>query len=133
MTSAVTSRTRPPAASLIGWLSVLGTIGTALLSIGHLGLEIPVLSALGPEGTRAIPAAAAGFGVAALLYLVVAVGAFRQASWAWAVGLVVNLLAVAAGLSNVRGAASVIGIVISALILILLLSPGGRKALRRPR
>lgn len=133
MTSTVTSRTRHPAASLVGWLSLLGAIGTGLLSVGHLGLEIPVLSELGPGGDQAVPAAAAGFGVAAVLYLLVAVGAFRQAPWAWTLGLVVNLLAVVAGVAQFRGAASVVGIVISALILVVLVSPGGRQGLRRRR
>lgn len=133
MTAPVTSRTRPPAASLVGWLSLLAAIGTALLSVSHMGVEIPLLANLGPGGTRAVPVAAVGFAVAAVLYAGVAFGAFRQASWAWTAGVVLNALAVLSGLGNFRGVASAVGIVIGVLILIVLLGPGGRQALRRRR
>ncbi|MPZ88491.1 MAG: hypothetical protein GEU81_10525 [Nitriliruptorales bacterium] len=133
MTATVTSRTHPPAAAVVGWLSLLGAIGTALLSVSHMGVEVPLLAGLGPGGTRAVPVAAVGFAVAAVLYAGIAFGAFRQASWAWTAGLVLNALAVLSGLGNFRGAASATGIVIGVLTLIVLISPGGRQALRRRR
>lgn len=119
---------RPPAASLVGWLSVLSAMGTALLAVGHIGLEVPVLSALGPEGDRAVPVAAALFAAGALAYAAIAVGAFLQARWAWPVGLLVNGLAIASGFRQFRGVASALGIVLGIAVVVVLLSPGGRKA-----
>jgi hypothetical protein len=128
--TATTTRTRTPAATVIGWLSVIAFLGTASLAVAHAGVEVPLLSALGPGGDEPVPVAVAIFGVGAALYAVVAAGAFAGARWTWLVGLVVNALALASGFTNYRGPASAIGIALSALSLIFLLSPGGRRAFR---
>jgi hypothetical protein len=129
MTTTLARRSpRPPAASLTGSLSLLAAVGSALLAVAHLGVEIPLLSALGPGGDRAVPSAAAAFTVIALLYTVLAIGAFARARWAWWAGLVVNVLVVAGGVRNYRGVASAIAILLAALLVVLLLSPGGRQA-----
>lgn len=133
MTDTLTARAptgaRPPAASLVGWLQILAAVGSALLAVGHAGVRIPLLSALGPGGDRAVPAAMVAFAVGALLYAAVAAGAFARARWAWFLGLAVNGLAVASGLTNYRGVASAAGIAIGLLVVVLLLAPGGRRAL----
>jgi hypothetical protein len=130
MTGSLTTRTRAPAAALVGWLSAVAAIGTTLLAVGHAGVQIPLLSALGPGGNRAVPIAAAAFTLATALYAAVAAGAFSGARWAWPLGLVVHGLAVLGGLGNYRGAASAFGIALGVACLVVLLSPGGRRALR---
>jgi hypothetical protein len=129
MTGAVTSSRRPLATS-VGWLSVIAAAGSALLAIGHLGVDVPVLSALGPRGNGVVPVAAAVFTVGALLYAAVAAGAFSGARWAWPLGLSVNALALLSGLREYRGTASAIGIVLALAGLALLLAPAGRRELR---
>jgi hypothetical protein len=131
LSSRASARPRPPAATLVGWLQLVAAVGTALLAIGHAGVQVPLLSALGPGGDRAVPAAAIAFAVATVLFLAVATGAFTQARWSWPLGLAVNALAVLAGLANYRGPASAVGIAIGLAVLTLLLAPGGRHALLR--
>jgi hypothetical protein len=133
MTAAGTTRTRTPAATVIGWLSLLAFLGSALLAVAHAGVEVPLLSALGPPGDDPVPVAVAIFAAGAALYAVVAAGAFAAAPWTWPLGLAVNALALASGITNYRGTASAIGIALSLLSLLFLLSPGGRRAFRRRR
>jgi len=122
---------RPPAAVLTGWLFALGGVGAALLAVAHAGVELPLVSALGPGAGRAVPVAAAGFTVGAVLLLALAAGAFARARWVLPVGTLVALLAVVEGFRNYRGAASAAGIAVGLLLLLLLLSPGGRRAFSR--
>lgn len=126
----LTSRTRPAAATWVGVLSLLGALGSLLLCIGHLGVDVPLLSSLGPGGDRAVPVAAAIFAVGAVAYAVVGLGALRLARWAWLAGVVVHALAILAGLGQFRGAASAVGILLSLAALVVLASPSGRRALR---
>lgn len=130
MTASLTARTRAPAAVLVGSISVIAALGAALLAIGHAGVEIPLLSALGPGGDRAVPPAAAAFTVATVLYAALAAGAFSGARWAWPLGLAVHGLAVLSGLASFRGAASAMGIALGVAAVAILLSPGGRRAFR---
>jgi len=131
MTGTLTThpRTRPVATALVA-LSGMSALGALLLAIGHLGVEVPVLSALGPGGDRAVPVAAAVFSVGTVLYAAVAYGAARGARWAWTAGVVVNALAVLGGARQFRGAASAIGLLLAVAALALLLAPAGRRALR---
>ena len=124
------ARTRATAATAVGWLSVIGAVGSALLSLGHAGIDVPVLSALGPGGDSSVVQAAAAFAVGAVLYGIIAVGAFRTRPWAWFVGLTVYGLGVVGGVMQFRGVASAFGIAISLAALAVLLSSAGRQALR---
>jgi hypothetical protein len=63
------------------WMSGALAVGSALLAVGHLGLQIPILSALGPGGTRAVVPAAIAFGISASLHALVALGVARRRSW----------------------------------------------------
>jgi hypothetical protein len=125
------SSTRPPAATLTGSLFVLAAVGAGLLAVAHAGVELPLVSALGPGGDRPVPVAAAVFGVGTLVYLALAIGAFARAGWVRPVGLLVSVLAILQGVRSFRGVASGAAIVVSVLIAVLLLSPGGRAAFRR--
>ena len=130
MTLTSTRRSRSIAAVTVGWLSLLGAAGCALLAIGHMGVQLPLLSAIGPGGDRAVPQAAVAFAIATLLYGVVAGGAFRRTPWAWPAALTVHGLVIIAGLGQFRGAASAIGIVLALVAVAVLLSPAGRRGLR---
>ena len=112
-------------------LSALGAVGSALLCVGHLGVDVPVLSAFSPGGGGTVPAAAVVFAVAALAYGAVAAGALRRTAWAWPAGVVFHGLAVLSGAGNYRGAASGVGIALSLAALAVLFAPAGRRALRR--
>ncbi len=125
--------TTPVAARAVGWLSVVLAGGSALLALGHLGLSIPVLSALGPGGDRAVPPAAAAFAASAVLATAVAVGAFRRRPWAWALGLVVHALTVLGAAMPYRGVVSLIGIGLGVAAVVVLVSRPGRAALLRPQ
>jgi hypothetical protein len=103
-------------------VTVVGAAGSLLMSIAHAGVEIPLFSALGPSGNRAIPPAAAGFAVGATLYAVTALGLARARSWAWAVGLVVNGLTLVSAAYPYRGLGSLAGIAVAVVSLGLLLA-----------
>lgn len=122
---------RPPAAVLVAWLFALGGIATGLLAVAHAGVELPLISALGPGGDRAVPVAVAVFTAGAVLMLALAAGAFARARWVLPVGALVALLVVVEGFRNYRGVASAAGIALGLLLLLLLLSPGGRHAFGR--
>jgi hypothetical protein len=129
MSGALTTRTRP--AGMVACLAVVAAVGSALLSIGHLGVQVPLLSALGPGGDRVVVVAAVIFAIGAALYAAVAYGAFSGARWAWPLGIAVNALALLSGLREFRGAASAVGIALALAGLAVLLSPPGRRDLRR--
>ncbi|CAN5706771.1 hypothetical protein BH24ACT14_BH24ACT14_01570 [soil metagenome] len=117
------------AATVIGWLSGVLSAGTVLMALAHAGLSLPLLSALGPGGDRAVPPAAIAFGVLAVLAAVVAAGVFARRSWAWALGLVVHALTVFGAATPYRGPVSLVGILLSLTAVAVLLSRPGRTAL----
>ncbi len=117
------------AAMVVGWLSGVLSAGAVLLALAHAGLSLPLLSALGPGGDRAVPPAAIAFSVLAVLAAVVAAGAFARRSWAWPLGLVVHALAVFGAATPFRGPVSLVGILLSLSALAVMLSPSGRTAL----
>lgn len=128
MTDLATSR-RPTAATAVGVLALLGVVGSVVMTLAHLDLDIPVVSALGPTG-RALPAVAAGFAVGTLLFAAVAYGAFARTSWAWPVALVVNGLALASATMPWRGIeSSGVPALVTLIALVVLVSRPGRSAL----
>ena len=110
-------------------LSALLALGCAALAIAHSGVAVPVLSTIGPGGDRAVPIAAGFFTVGAVLLAAIAIGARRERSWAWALGVVVHALVLFGAAVPYRGVASLVAIVVSAIALALLLSRQGRAAL----
>lgn len=123
--------TRPPVVAAAAALTLVLAVYVALLSIGHLGVEIPGLSALGPGGNRVVLVAGILFAVSAVLYATIGVGLLRLRGWSWVAGIVVSALSVLSGIVQFRGAGSVIGILLSLAVLVLLLTPQARAALRR--
>jgi hypothetical protein len=125
--------TTAPSGALRGvlWTSGALAIGCALLAAGHLGLGIPVLSALGPGGTRAVVPAAIAFAVAALLHTLVGVGVAGGRSWAWPVGVLIAALTLLGAATPFRGAMSAVGIALAGIQLVLLLTRDGRALLQR--
>ena len=112
-------------------LTALLGAGTLLLAVGHAGVAIPVLSAVGPGGTRPVWPAAGAFTAMTLALGTVVIGLARRRGWAWPAGVGLHALAVLSGLGQYRGVASAVGIVIGAVALALLLSPPGRAAAAR--
>jgi hypothetical protein len=125
-----TTNTRPLAviAAAIGVLAL--TVYAALLSISHLGVQVPGLSALGPGGNRVVLMAGVSFAVSAVIYAVIGVGLLQRRRWAWAGGVVVSALTILGGIAQFRGAGSTIGMLLSLVVLLLLLTPQARAALR---
>lgn len=119
---------RPAAATAVGALSVLGLIGSLVMTLAHLGLGIPALDALG-AGRLVVPAAVS-FAVGTVLYGLVAYGAFRVSRWAWFLGLLLNVLAFVTAAFPIRSWVSVVAIVVSIATVAVLLSPQGRTAFR---
>jgi hypothetical protein len=121
---------RPFAATAIGALAGLGALGSLVMTLAHLDLDLPLISGLGPEGSL-VPVAI-GFAVGTVLYGAVAYGAFARARWAWPAALVLNAVALLATLGPPRrpGLFEPVAIAVSLLALGILVSPPGRRALR---
>lgn len=129
MVTADATTAKPPlAARAIAILTLLLAVGAALLTIGHAGIELPLVAGLGPGGDRAVVPAAIAFGIATLLAITVGVGALKRQPWAWALGLLLHSFIVLGSAMPFRGAASAAGIVIGAATVALLLSRPGRAA-----
>jgi hypothetical protein len=107
-------------------LAGVAALGTALLAVAHTGVDVPLLSGLGPQG-GAVPPAVVAFSFGTVVFAAVAVGLARGARWAWAVGLAVCALAVASGVGQFRGVVSAIGIAVAVVLASLLLAPGSRR------
>ncbi|MGH8907559.1 MAG: hypothetical protein ACRD0K_13785 [Egibacteraceae bacterium] len=125
-----TAVSRPPTVTAAAVLIFGSALWTALLSIGHLGVDIPLISALGPGGNRVVLSAGIVFALATAVQVAIGIGLTRMRPWAWTAGVVVNALALLGGITEFRGAGSVIGMVLSAAVLVLLLTPQARDALR---
>lgn len=127
-TTSTSPRTRPIAATAVGWLAVVGVVGAIFMSLAHLDLPVPFL-----DVGRVVLPVAIGLAVGALLYAVVAYGAFTQRSWAWPVALVVNGIALAATAGPpFRGLFELVPIAVSLAAIAVLVSPPGRAALLHP-
>jgi hypothetical protein len=113
----------------IGWISGALAFGSGLLAIGHAGVRLPVVSALGPGGSRAVVPAAIAFAAAACLHGAVAYGVARRRTWAWPVGVLVAGATLLGAAVPFRGAGSLAGIALAGTELGLLLSASVRSAL----
>jgi hypothetical protein len=122
------ARARPPAATAVGALAVLGVVGSAVMTLAHLDLDLPVLDVVGP-GRLVVPAAVS-FAVGTVLYAVAAYGALRVARWGWSVGLLVHVLGFVTAAFPYRGWISGVAIGVSVAAVAVLLSPPGRGAFR---
>lgn len=123
--TAASSRTRPPAATAVGWLAVVGVVGAVFMSLAHLDVALPLL-----EVGRVVLPVAIGLAIGAVLYALVAYGAFTQRSWAWPAALVVNGIALAATAGPpFRGLFELVPIAVSLAALGVLVSRPGREAL----
>lgn len=126
------ARTTPPAAvRAAAALTALMAVGSALMAVSHAGVSVPLLAALGPGGQRALPEVATGFAVAAALFAVVAVGAWRRRPWAWAIGLVLHGVALIAATIPWRGPVSGAAAVVTVAALAVLATRPGRIAFLR--
>lgn len=127
MTADTTARSR--ALDGVTWTSGALAIGCALLAVGHLGLQVPLLSALGPGGTRPVVPAAIAFTVAAALQALVTFGVTRRRPWAWPLGILIAAATLLGAATPFRGGISAVGIVLAGLELSLLLTGDGRRLL----
>lgn len=122
---------RPRAATAVGWLAAVAATGSALLAVAHLGVELPLLSELGPGGDTVVVPAAIAFGVGTVVWAGLSIGAFRSGRWVLAVGVVFSVLSILSGAMPYRGVASGVGIALASAVLVTLLSPSGRRAFGR--
>jgi hypothetical protein len=113
------------------WTSGALAAGSAAMAVAHSGVEIPLLSALGPGGSRAVVPAAIAFSVATVLHTLVTVGVRRRRSWAWPLGIAVAALTLVGAAFPYRGAVSAIGIALAVVELALLLTPQARMQMLR--
>ena len=120
----------PAVVGLAFSVALIGAFGALLMAIAHLGIDLPLLPTVGTG--RAVPVAAAIFGLGVAGFLLVAFGLRRRHSWALPLGFVVGLLALSGAARPYRGVGSAVGIVLSVTLLITLLAPGTRHALRAP-
>ena len=110
-------------------LSALLALGCAALAIAHAGVEVPLLSRIGPGGDRAVVPAAIAFTLATVVLVAVAFGVSRGRAWSWALGVVVHGLVLLGAAVPFRGVASLVAIIVAGASLALLLTRNGRDAL----
>ena len=115
---------RAPAATAVGALAALGTVGAAFMAVSHSGIDMPLLNA--PR----LPMVAAGFAVGTVLYGLVAWGTFTRRAWAWPAALTINAIGFASTIMPWRGwDRSGVPAVVTLLALVLLISRRGRQAM----
>jgi hypothetical protein len=114
--------TRSLRLDLLIWTSSVLAVGCALLAVGHLGFHVPLLSALGPGGSRAVLPAVIAFSLAALLHGAVSAGVHRRHTWAWPLGVFVAAVTLLGAAMPFRGVLSAVGSALAALQLALLLT-----------
>lgn len=123
---------RGPVTTTIGVLAILGVIGSAMMTVAHLGVDLPVLTAMGPG--RLILPAAIGFAVGTVLFAAVAYAVFTNRAWAWPAALVVNGVALVSAVMPWRGLeSSGPPALVTTVALVLLLAPRGRAELLEAR
>ena len=101
-------------------LAFIGAAGTATLAVGHAGVQLPLVSALGPGGSEPVWPAAAAFAVAALAFVVVGAGLLGARTWAVPAASMLFGVTVVASLFPFRGAGSIAGAVLGIVGLALL-------------
>lgn len=117
------TRTRQPAATAIGVLALVGTIGAVVMALAHLGIDVGVIRA------ASLPPVATGFAVGAVLFALVAYGAFRRTAWAWPLALVVNGIGFLSAVFPWRGPEAIVPAAVTLVAVAILLSRPGRDAL----
>ena len=120
---------RPPVVTVTTVITLVLALGCLALAIGHAGINVPLISRLGPGGERAVVPAAVAFAVATALLAVLSVGTWRQRPWAWAAGLALHGIVLAGAAMPYRGIGSLVGIVLAGSAFVLLASPPGREAM----
>lgn len=120
---------RPAVVTTVAVLSAVLAVGCVVMAIAHSGVEVPVISRLGPGGGRPVVPAALAFALAAALLTVLTLGMWRQRPWSWAAGLVVHGVVVAGAAFPYRGWGSLAGIVLAGAAFVLLVSRPGRDGL----
>lgn len=120
---------RNMALDAVVWASRALAAGSALLAIGHMGVQIPLISALGPGGSRAVVPAAVAFSIGAGLHGAVAVGVARRLAWAWPLGVLVAGATLVGAATPFRGAGSAIGLALAGLQLGVLLTGTARRTM----
>lgn len=111
-----------PALRAVARISGVLAAGSALMAIAHAGVQVPIVSAFGPGGSRVILPAAIAFSVAAVLHAAVAYGVARRRGWSWPLGVLVAGATLLAAAVPFRGAGSILGIVLAGAQVVLLLS-----------
>lgn len=117
-------QTHPPAVAAVGWLAVAGMVGAVFMSLAHWGLDVGFLG-----GGQVVLPVAVGMAAGAVLYALVAFGAFTRRSWAWPAALAVNAIALAATLIPFRWPSGLVPLAISLAAIGVLVSRPGRTAL----
>lgn len=115
--------------TVVAALSALLAVGCAALAIAHAGIEVPVLSSIGPGGDDPVVPAAIAFTVATIVLAAAAIGVRRMRPWGWALGVVVHSLVFLGAAMPYRGIASLLAIIVSGVCIGLLLTPAARRAL----
>lgn len=111
------------------WIGSVLAGGSALLAIGHAGVRIPLVSALGPGGPRVILPAAIAFTVTACLHGTVAYAVARRRAWAWPLGVLIAAVTLVGAATPFRGVGSMVGMLLAGAELGLLLTASSRRAL----
>lgn len=127
-----TRSTRNAALDTVVWASTALAVGSALLAIGHMGVQIPLLSALGPGSTRAVVPAAVAFSLGACLHGAVAYGVSRRLVWAWPLGVLAAGLTLLGAALPFRGVGSLVGMSLAGLQLGILLTGTARRTILGP-
>lgn len=115
--------------AVVAALSALLALGCAALAVGHSGVEVPLLSRIGPGGNQAVVPAAVAFTIATILLGLTAYGIVRRRAWAWALGLALHSLIFLASALPYRGVASLVALIITGTCVALLLTRTARAAL----
>lgn len=110
-------------------LTALLGLGCIVMAVAHAGINVPLLSRLGPGGDRAVVPAVVAFTVAAAALLLLATGAVRRRPWAWALGLATHALVFLGAAVPFRGVGSAVAMLIAAACLALLMTAQARASL----
>ena len=115
-------------------VAVVGAVGSALLTVGHAGVSVPLISALGPGGSRPVWPAAIAFAVGTAAYATVATTLLRKRLRSvWTTAMAVFCLTVVVSLIPYRGPGSIVGAVLGAVGAGLLATRTARSTLSRRR
>ena len=120
---------RPAVVTITTVITAALALGCLALAVGHSGVTVALISRLEPGGGQAVVPAAVAFTVATVLLVVLTVGTWRRRPWAWAAGLALHGVVLAAAAMPYRGIGSLVGIVLAGSAFLLLASRSGREAM----